>query len=153
MDKQREGLSLEETAEWLEANKLRLAHLFTVDDLFFLKRGGRISGATAVMGTLLGIKPLLHVNDEGKLVSYGKIRGRKASVDALIERMGELGENLAEQEVFVAHADCGEEAAYAAEKIKELYGVKSVKINYIDPVIGSHSGPGTLALFFMGKTR
>ena len=153
VDKQREGLSLEETAEWVEANKLRLAHLFTVDDLFFLKRGGRVSGATAVMGTLLGIKPLLHVDDNGKLVSYGKIRGRKASIDAVIARMGELGENLSEQEIFIAHADCEEDALYAAEKVKELYGVPSVKINYIDPVIGSHSGPGTFALFFMGKNR
>lgn len=153
VDKQKQGLTLEQTAEWLEENKLNLVHLFTVDDLFFLKRGGRLSGTVAVVGTLLGIKPLLHVNDDGKLVSYGKTRGRRAAIDALVEKMGELGEDLENQEIFVAHGDCLEDCEYAAEQIKTRYNVKSIAINFIDSVIGAHSGPGTLAIFFMGKSR
>lgn len=152
-DKREEGLSLTKTAEWVEANKLNLVHLFTVDDLFFLKRGGRLSGGAAVVGTLLGIKPLLHVNDEGKLVSYGKVRGRKTALDQLVARMGETGIDLAAQEVFVSHGDCLEDAEYVAEEIKRLYGVKSVTLNFIDQVIGSHSGPGTLAIFYIGTER
>ena len=152
-EKRNEGLSLEETAKWLEENKLNFVHLFTVDDLFFLKRGGRLSGTVAIVGTLLNIKPLLHVDNEGKLVSTGKARGRKASINELIAKMGENGENLNEQEIFISHADCLEDAEYAANRIKELYGVKNVVINYIDPVIGSHSGPGTLAIFYLGTER
>lgn len=153
VDKRNEGLSLEETAAWLEDKKQNFVSLFTVDDLFFLKRGGRLSGAVAVVGTILNIKPLLHVSDEGKLVSTGTIRGRVKSVDALIKRMGELGVELENQDIYMVHGDCLEEAEAAAEKIKELYKVKSVTINYVDQVISSHSGPGTLAIFFMGSER
>lgn len=151
--KRAEGLSLEETAAWLEENKLRFVHLFTVDDLFFLRRGGRLSGATALFGSLLNIKPLLHVDNEGRLVMTGKTRGRKASINALIERMGQIGEDLKNQPVFISHGDALEDAEYAAEQIKKLYGVKEITINYIDPVIGAHSGPGTLAIFFLGSER
>lgn len=147
------GSSLDEIAKWIEDNKLNLVHLFTVDDLFFLKRGGRLSGATAVVGTILNIKPLLHVSDEGKLVSYGKTRGRAHSIDELVNRMGEIGTNLKDQDVFIVHGDCIEDAETAAKKIKDKYKVKSITINYVDPVIACHSGPGTLALFFMGKER
>lgn len=153
VDKKAAGCSLEETAKWLEDNKLNLVHLFTVDDLFFLKRGGRLSGTVAVVGTILNIKPLLHVSNEGKLVSYGKTRGRKSSIDELIKRMGELGENLENQDIFIVHGDCIEDAELLAEKAKSAYKVKSVTINYVDQVIGSHSGPGTLAIFFMGSAR
>lgn len=153
VDKQKEGLSLEETAQWLEDNKLNLVHLFTVDDLFFLKRGGRLSGTVAVVGTILNIKPLLHVSNEGKLVSYGKTRGRKVSIDELVARMGELGTDLKKQDIFISHGDCIEDAEYMAKQIKKKYSVKSITINYVDQVIGSHSGPGTLALFFMGSER
>lgn len=153
VDKRNEGLSLKETAAWLEENKQNFVALFTVDDLFFLKRGGRLSGAVAVVGTILNIKPLLHVDSEGKLTSTGTIRGRAKSIDALIERMGETGIDLKNQEVFMVHGDCIEEAEAAAEKIKTLYGVKNVTINYVDQVISSHSGPGTLAIFFMGTER
>lgn len=153
VDKKNSGASLEETAAWVEKNKGNLVHLFTVDDLFFLKRGGRLSGGAAVVGTILGIKPLLHVNDEGKLVSYGKVRGRKTSLDSLIQKMEELAIDIAEQEVFVAHGDCPEDAEYVAEEIKARFGVKKVAMNYIDAVIGAHSGPGTLAIFFIGKSR
>lgn len=153
VDKRNEGLSLEETAAWLEDKKQNFVSLFTVDDLFFLKRGGRLSGTVAVVGTILNIKPLLHVSDEGKLVSTGTIRGRAKSVDALINRMGELGVDLENQDIYMVHGDCLEEAEAVAEKIKELYKVKSVTINYVDQVISSHSGPGTLAIFFMGSER
>lgn len=153
VDKQKEGLSLEDVANWLEDNKLNLVHLFTVDDLFFLKRGGRLSGTVAVVGTILNIKPLLHVSDEGKLISYGKTRGRRVSIDELVTRMGKIGTDLKNQDIFISHGDCIDDAEYMAKSIKEKYAVKSVTINYVDQVIGSHSGPGTLALFFMGKER
>ena len=153
VDKRNEGLSLEETATYLEDNKLNFVALFTVDDLFFLKRGGRLSGAVAVVGTILNIKPLLHVDNEGRLVSTGTIRGRGKSIDALINKMGETGIDLENQDIFMVHGDCIEEAEAAAAKIKELYKVKSVTINYVDQVISSHSGPGTLAIFFMGTER
>ncbi len=153
VEKKNGGASIDETYRWLEDNKLRLVHLFTVDDLFFLKRGGRISGATAVMGTILNFKPLLHVSDEGKLVPYGKTRGRANAINEIVKRMGEVGEDLSEQDIFIAHGDCVEDAETLAQKVIEAYGVKSVTINYIDQVIGSHSGPGTLAIFFLGKER
>lgn len=153
VDKRDSGCTLEETAQWLEDNKLNFVSLFTVDDLFFLKRGGRLSGTVAVVGTILNIKPLLHVSDEGKLVSTGTVRGRKKSIDSLITRMGELGVDLSNQDIFMVHGDCIEEAEAAAEQIKASYNVKSVTINYVDQVISSHSGPGTLAVFFMGTQR
>lgn len=153
VEKKNAGWSLEETAQWLEDNKLNIVALFTVDDLFFLKRGGRLSGTVAVVGTILNIKPLLHVSNDGKLVSTGTIRGREKSIDALIKRMGETGINLSEQDIFIVHGDCIEDAEKAAEKIKQLYNVKSITINYVDQVIASHSGPGTLAVFFMGTER
>ena len=150
---QKEGKSIEEVAQWLEDNRLSICHVFTIDDLFFLKRGGRVSGAVAVAGTILNIKPLLHVDNEGRLTSTGKIRGRSNSINALISRMGETGIDLENQDIFMVHGDCIEEAEAAAKKIKELYKVKSVTINYVDQVISSHSGPGTLAIFYMGTER
>ena len=152
-DKRKEGLSIEETAAWLEENKQNFVALFTVDDLFFLKRGGRLSGTVAVVGTILNIKPVLHVDSEGRLVNTGTVRGRAKSIDALINRMGEIGTDLENQDIFMVHGDCIEEAEAAAKKMKELYNVKSVTINYVDQVISSHSGPGTLAIFFMGSER
>ena len=153
VEKRNAGVSLEETAKWIEDNKLNFVALFTVDDLFFLKRGGRLSGTVAVVGTILNIKPLLHVSNEGKLVSTGTIRGREKSIDALIKRMGETGIDLKNQDIFIVHGDCLPEAEKAAEKIKQLYDVKSITINYVDQVIASHSGPGTFAVFFMGTER
>ena len=151
--KRDEGLSLEELAAWLEENKLNLCHWFTVDDLVYLKRGGRISAATALVGTLLSIKPVLHVDDDGHLVSVSKSRGRKASIQALADKMAELaipGEN---EFISICHGDCFEDAYALGEMLKERMGVKEVFIGYTGAVIGSHSGPGTLALFFMGKKR
>ena len=149
----KEGKSMEEVVQWLEKNRLRLCHWFTVDDLFFLKRGGRVSSATAVIGTLLGVKPVLHVDDEGHLIMMGKARGRKKALEALVEHMEQTVENPQEQVVFVSHGDCEEDAEYVAQLVKEKWKVKDIVINYIDPVIGGHSGPGTVALFFLGSKR
>ena len=151
--KQAEGLSIEELAAWLEDNKLHLCHWFTVDDLMYLKRGGRVSAATAVVGTMLKIKPVLHVDDEGHLINVAKVRGRKASIQALAEKAAALGDGYDNSTMFICHGDCIEDAETLAELVKEKCGVKDVFIGYTGAVIGSHSGPGTLALFFMGKER
>ncbi len=153
VQRKNEGKSLEEVAKWVEDNKLRLVHWFTVDDLFFLKRGGRVSATSAVAGTILGIKPVLHVDDEGHLILMEKVRGRKASLNALINHMIETIQDAAQQVIFISHGDCIEDAKYIAEKIKQSIKVKDIIINYIDPVIGAHSGPGTAALFFLGSKR
>ena len=147
------GLSLEDLAAWCEENKLKLCHWVTVDDLMYLKRGGRISAATAVVGTMLQIKPIIHVNDEGKLINVGKARGRKAAIETVAKKMGELGIPGANDTVFICHGDCLEDAQYLEKLVKEKYGVKNVLIYYVGAVIGSHSGPGTLALFFLGEHR
>ncbi|MDO5601513.1 MAG: DegV family protein [Oscillospiraceae bacterium] len=149
----REGKSIDEVAAWVENNKLRLAHWFTVDDLNHLKRGGRVSGAAAFFGTMLNIKPVLHVDDEGHLIPMEKVRGRKASLDALVDHMIKTGEDLEQQVVFISHGDCLTDAEYVEEQVKKRCHVKDVKINYVGPVIGSHSGPGTMALFFLAKNR
>lgn len=151
--KRDEGLSAPELAQWLEKHKLNLCHWFTVDDLMYLKRGGRISAATAVLGTMLSIKPVLHMDDEGHLINVSKARGRKASIDALAKKFSELDGGFDNSTVFISHGDCEEEAKYLAEKVKAEYGVKEVVIGYVGAVIGSHSGPGTLAFFFLGKHR
>lgn len=148
-----QGKSIEEVRDWVEENKLHLCHQFTVDDLHFLKRGGRISATTAVVGTMLKIKPVLHVDDGGKLVNIGKARGRKASLKALVDRMEETAIDPAGQTVFISHGDCMEDAEYVAGLVKERMGVQDVRINYVGPVIGAHSGPGTLALFYLGTER
>ena len=147
------GMTIEELAAWVENNRLNLCHWFTVDDLMYLKRGGRVSAATALVGTMLQIKPVLHVDDEGHLINVAKTRGRKASIQALAQKAGELGEGFDNSTMFICHGDCIEDAEYLAELLKEKCGVKEVFIGYTGAVIGSHSGPGTLALFFLGKHR
>ena len=147
------GMSLAEVTEWVESHKLNLCHWFTVDDLMYLKRGGRVSAATALLGTMLQIKPVLHVDDEGHLINVSKARGRKASIDALAAKMGQTGLPGENDTVFICHGDCQEDAEYLAQQVKEKYGVKEVLIYYTGAVIGSHSGPGTLALFFFGSKR
>ena len=151
--KRDEGLGLEELKAWLEDNKLHLCHWFTVNDLMYLKRGGRINAATAIMGTMLSIKPILHVDNEGHLVSVGKARGRKASIAALADKAAELGKGYDNSLMFISHGDCLEDAQALAELVKERCGAKEVYVNYVGAVIGSHSGPGTLALFFLGQHR
>ena len=151
--KRDEGMSLEELYHWVMENRLHLCHWFTVDDLMYLKRGGRISAATALVGTMLQIKPLLHVDDEGHLISMSKARGRKAAIDALVRKAQELGAGYDNSTMFISHGDCREDAEYLAQQLKEKCGVKEVVISYVGAVIGSHSGPGTLALFFLGSHR
>ena len=150
---QQAGKSLEEVCAWCEDNKLNLCHWFTVDDLMFLKRGGRVSATTAVLGTMLNIKPILHVDDEGHLIKVSTARGRKASIDALAAKAAATALPGQNDTMFISHGDCQEEAEYLAEVLKEKHGVKEVIIGYIGGVIGSHSGPGTMALFFLGSKR
>lgn len=147
------GKSLDEVLAWLKENVLNLCHWFTVDDLNHLKRGGRVSTATALVGTMLGIKPVLHVDDEGHLIPVSKVRGRKQSLDALVRRMEDTVLDPADQMVFISHGDCLEDAQYVERQIREKLGVQQVKLGFIGPVIGAHSGPGTVALFFLGKER
>ena len=148
------GASIEEVFRWVEENKLHMAHWFTVDDLMFLFRGGRVSRTSAWAGTILNIKPVMHVNDEGHLIPLDKVRGRKKSLDALVDHMDQTGNKpLSDQMVFITHGDCIEDAEYVERKIRERFGVKDVMINYVDPVIGAHSGPGTMALFFLASER
>ena len=151
--KRDEGLSLTELTAWCEDNKLKLCHWFTVDDLMYLKRGGRVSAATALVGTMLQIKPIMHVDNEGHLIKVGTARGRRASIDALAKKMAETGLPGENDTVFISHGDCEADARYLAEKLKATCGVKEVITYYVGAVIGSHSGPGTLALFFLGVHR
>lgn len=150
----REGKTIDEVYEWLEEHKLHLAHWFTVDDLMFLFRGGRVSKTSAWAGTLLNIKPIMHVNDEGHLIPLDKVRGRKKSLDALIQHMSQTAnEPISDQMIFINHGDCLDDALYLKKSIEERFDVKNFVINYVDPVIGAHSGPGTMALFFMASER
>ncbi len=153
VQEKRKGKNIEEVRDWVEANKLHLCHWFTVDDLNHLKRGGRVSGATALIGTMLNIKPILHVDDEGHLINVGKTRGRRASLTALVDHMEETAVNPDEQTVFISHGDTLEDANFVAEEIRRRFGTKNIVINYVGPVVGAHSGPGTIALFFLGTHR
>ena len=148
-----QGKSIDEVRAFLEENRLHLCHWFTVDDLHHLKRGGRVSAATAAIGTMLSIKPVLHVDDAGHLISVSKARGRKASLAALVEQMEKTAIHPAEQTVFISHGDAPEDAAQVAQMVRERMGVQDIQIGYIGPVIGAHSGPGTVALFFLGTQR
>lgn len=146
------GADFDEACAFASETAPRICHWFTVDDLFFLKRGGRVSSATAVVGSMLNIKPVLHVDDEGRLINMSTARGRKASIKALFAKVRDTSDNIAEQTVFISHGDCIDDARYLEGMIKEL-GVKKVVINHVGPVIGAHSGPGTLAVFFLGPKR
>lgn len=148
------GEDIDAVRDWVEDNKLNLAHWFTVDDLMFLWRGGRVSKTSAWAGTLLNIKPVLHVDDEGHLIPMKKVRGRKKSLQGLLKHMEETGtQPISEQMVFINHGDCLDEANWLADQIREKLGVKNIVVNYVDPVIGAHSGPGTMALFFLASSR
>ena len=146
-----EGKTIEDVAAWLEANKLHMCHEITVDDLFHLKRGGRVSATTALVGTMLNIKPLLCINDEGKLESGAKARGRKAAIDTIAKKLGQ--KCIDKELVAVGHGDCLEEAEALAAVLKEKYGVKKVHIGYVGAVIGAHTGPGVLVVCFLGEHR
>ncbi len=152
--KREDGESIEQVHSWIEAKKFNLAHWFTVDDLMYLFRGGRVSRTSALAGSLLNIKPVLHMDNAGHLIPVTKVRGRKKSLNALIAQMEESAlQPIEEQEVFISHGDCIEDANYLADKISEKFGCKNILINYVDPVIGAHSGPGTISIFFMADKR
>ncbi len=153
VEQKRNGLDIETLGVWIDNNKLRLCHLFTVNDLMFLKRGGRLSSASAIIGTILSIKPILHVDNEGRLVPISKVRGRNQALEGIVSKMKETIENPKDQIIFISHGDCLEDAEYTAKLIKSKLGVKKVVCEYVSPVVGSHSGPGTIAVFFLGSKR
>ena len=150
-----QGHTLEETADWIEANKLHLVHNFTVNDLFHLYRGGRVSKTAAFLGTMISLKPLLHVDDEGHLIPLSKVRGRKKSLIALVDAMEkQIGSWRDKNDIiFISHGDCEEDAQFLAKLVQERLHPKQIVIQVIGPVIGAHSGPGTLALFFLATER
>ena len=152
-NKKNSGASIEEVRDYAESTKFSLAHWFTVNDLSHLKRGGRISGTTAFVGTLLGIKPVMNVDNEGHLQNVEKARGRKGAISALIEKIEQAGEGIKDQVIFISHGDCEDEVTAMAEDIKKRFGVSQVVLSPIGPVIGAHSGPGTIALFFLAAQR
>ncbi len=147
------GKTIEEAAADVNEKIPHLAHWFTVEDLFHLKRGGRVSAAVAIAGSLLAIKPVMHMDDAGKLVKVSTARGRKASIAALLEQMKKTAIAPETQTVFISHGDCAEDAEKLAAMVKETFGIKEVVIGYVGPVIGAHSGAGTLALFFLANQR
>ncbi len=153
LDKKNEGATVEEAAAYAEDLKFRISIWFTVDDLVYLKRGGRVSPTAAFFGNMLGIKPVLHMDNEGHLVPVTKVRGRKTSIAALADRYGELATALDGGNIFISHGDCLADAEYLAELLKTRYGATVDLITDVGTVIGAHSGPGTLALFFVGKNR
>lgn len=147
------GKSIEEVRDWAEENKLNICHQFTVDDLFFLKRGGRVSSTTAVVGSMLHIKPLLHVDNEGHLINIAKARGRHVALKGLVDKMAENAIDPETQTIFISHGDCLADAQIVADMVKERFGVKDVLMNFVGPVIGAHAGPGVVALFYYGSAR
>ena len=153
VQKQREGMGIEELHQWVQTERLLVSGWFTVDDLNFLKRGGRVSSATAVIGTLLGVKPVLHVDDEGKLIPLSKVRGRKQSLIGLVNMMEERIGSYHNEIFFISHGDCLEDAKFVAAEVQKRFGIQKHLINFVGPTIGAHSGPGTVALFFLGEKR
>ena len=150
---QKKGKTIDEVKTFAEETKGRVCHWFTVDDLNHLKRGGRINAATALFGTMLAIKPVMHVDDEGRLIPVSKARGRKASLTALVDRMEATALDAANGTVFISHGDCEGDALLVADEITRRFGNRDIHLNYVGPVIGNHSGPGTVALFFVGSKR
>ena len=152
--KKREGMDIDQLASWLEINRFHIGHVFTVDDLKYLFRGGRVSRAAAIAGTVLGIKPVLSVDNDGHLIPQDKIRGRKQSINKLGQMIRERAGSNKNPIVTMSHGDCIEDARYAEKMLKEIFGEETeVVISYTGPVIGAHSGPGTLALFFWADYR
>ncbi len=153
VEKKKSGASIDEVYDYITACVPKMCHWFTVDDLVYLKRGGRVSAAAAFVGGLLGIKPVLHMDDAGHLINMSKVRGRRASLVALLNQYTELAEAPNEGTVFISHGDCPADATLLADMLYEKHGVRVQLTTEIGPVIGAHSGPGTLALFFLGKSR
>jgi DegV family protein with EDD domain len=151
--KREAGADIDTVCAYVKGLIPHLAHWFTVDDLFFLKRGGRVSGATAVVGSMLQIKPVMHVDNAGHLIKVTTARGRRGSLDALVQRMKDSLLDHPDQTVTIGHGDCPEDAKYVADRIRETMGLEVEVIDYVGPVIGAHAGPGVVALFFLGKER
>ena len=147
------GKTVDEIRDYAEEMKLKICHWVTVDDLNHLKRGGRVSAATALFGTMLTIKPIIHVDNEGHLINVAKARGRKISLMTLADEMEKRAINPAEQTIFISHGDCEEDVNLLADELRKRFGVKEVIINYVGPVIGAHTGAGVVALFFVGTER
>lgn len=149
------GMEYDKLVQWLEEHKINVCHNFTVDDLFHLYRGGRVSKTTAVLGTMLNIKPVLHVDDNGRLVAVGKVRGRKKSLSALVDAMEKQMGSWRDKNdvVFISHGDCEEDALFVKEQVEKRFNIHNFLINPVGPTIGAHSGPGTVALFYMGDVR
>ena len=147
------GKTIDEVRDWAVGHKMSICHQFTVDDLHFLKRGGRISSTTAFVGSMLQIKPVLHVDNDGKLMTVAKARGRRAALKALVDKMEQTAIDPKDQTVFISHGDCLEDAQLVAQMVKDRFGVEHVYMNYVGPVIGAHAGPGVLALFYVGVER
>ena len=149
----KKGKTLEEVLDFAEGAKGNICHWFTVDDLNHLKRGGRVSAAAALFGTMLSVKPVLHVDKEGRLIPMEKCRGRKASLLALVDHMEKTAVDPERYPVFISHGDCREDAEFVAEEVRRRLGVREVYIHYVGPVIGSHTGAGVMTLFFVGRER
>ena len=147
------GCSIDEVSDWVENNKLHLCHQFTVDDLNHLHRGGRVSKTVAVVGSIVNVKPVLHVDNEGKLIPLKNVRGRKKSLITLVDNMLEQIDGYDNEMVYIGHGDCIEDAEFVKELVMTKTGINNVDIGYIGSVIGSHAGPGTVALFFLGNER
>lgn len=152
-EKKQQGLSIDELRDYAESLKLHICHWFTVNDLMFLKRGGRVSAATAIVGSVLSIKPVMHMDNEGHLIKVDVARGRKASLRALVAKMEKLAIEPEKQRVYICHGDCLADAEYVASLVREKFGITDIRINYVGPVIGAHTGPGVVSLFFVGSER
>lgn len=153
VQKKNEGASLEETAQFITDNRLHMAHWFTVDDLVYLKRGGRVSPTVALIGAMLNIKPVMHMDDEGHLMKVGQVRGRKAALKAIVAKYTETALDPKSGTVFICHGDCMDDAKRLREMVLAEHGVDTELTVDIGPCIGAHSGPGTIALFFLAKER
>lgn len=153
LQQKEKGMSIDETAQWVEENKLHICHNVTVDDLNHLHRGGRVSRTTAVLGTLVQIKPIIHMDDNGKLQVIGKERGRKKSLNKIVDMAVEQSKGWDNDIIMITHGDCIEDAEYVAKLVREKMGIDNILINNIGTVIGSHTGPGVVAVFCMGNKR
>lgn len=151
--KKKLGEGIDQVKTWLEENRIKLCHWFTVDDLFHLKRGGRVSATAAAFGTMLNVKPILNINNEGFLTPKGKIRGRKSSLLALVNEMEKTFIPSENEIIFISHANSIEDAEFVAQTVREKFNIENIIINYIGPSVGSHTGSGTIALFFIGESR
>ena len=149
--KRDEGMTIDELAAWVEENKFHIAHWVTVDDLTHLKRGGRISATSAIVGSMLNIKPIIHVDNDGHLINTAKVRGRKVAMEYLVKKFSETCTDF--DTVFIGHGDCPEDAAALEAMLREKHDIKEVVTGYVGPVIGAHTGPGVLVVFFMGTQR